>query len=76
MDDTVIMTPAAVRAEMREEYGDNIPAQYVALLDEWEAFKREAKPSDTERAALIEKLDRTIKPWLKARPKIRFNVRF
>jgi hypothetical protein len=76
MSDTVIMTPAAVRAEMREEYGDDIPAKYVALLDEWEAFKRKAKPSDAERAVLIEKLDHTIKPWLQARPKIRFNVWF
>jgi hypothetical protein len=70
------MTPDAVRFEMREEYGEDIPERYAAVLDEWGAFKRKPNPSDGERALLIEKLDRVIKPWLQARPKIRFNVRF
>ena len=75
-DDTVDMTPAAVRAEMREKYGDDIPEKYATLLDEWDALKKDPRATDAQRAALRAKLDRVIKPWLEANPKIRFNVRF
>lgn len=75
-DDTVTMTPTAVRAEMREAYGNDIPEKYAAVLDEWEALKKDPKATDAQRAALTAKLDRVIKPWLEAHPKIRFNVRF
>jgi len=74
--DAIVMTPEAVRQEMREVYGDEIPSHYVDLLAEWEEFKRNPKANDSERAALVAKLDNTIRPWLDAYPRIRFNVTF
>ena len=75
MTNIAVMTSEAVRVEMREVYGDDIPEKYASLLDEWDAFKKLAKPTDDQRAKLVEKLDRVIKPWLETHPKIRFNVK-
>jgi hypothetical protein len=68
ISEPVEMGPEDVRNAMRDHYRDEpIPEKYEAILQEWAELKVNASATDADRAELVAKLDKVIRPWLAQR---------